>query len=122
MFNLAKVNVLKICVSTRALRNQITMMFGTDAGHTDLIFPDIVPRNNHLPFCRGTVPVLETENVFFTVSCQYGWEYDRTWYSQTAASQEDWVCSKELQIPNTLFFSKVGEVLGEVFIGQLGDT
>jgi hypothetical protein len=61
-------------------------------------------------------------NVFFTVSCQYGWEYDRMWYSQTAASQEDWVCSKELHIPNTLFFCKVGEVLGEVFIGQLGDT
>lgn len=89
----------------------------------DLIFSNIVPRNNYLFFCRwGKVPVLETENVFFTVSCQYGWEYDRTWYSQTAASQEDWVCSKELQIPNTLFFAKVGEVLGEVFIGQLGDT
>ena len=89
----------------------------------DFIFSNIVPRNNYLFFCRwGKIPVLETEDVFFTVRCQYGWEYDRTWYSQTAASQEGWVCSRELQIPNTLFFCKVGEVLGEVFIGQLGDT
>ncbi|XP_023703458.1 solute carrier family 22 member 5 isoform X2 [Cryptotermes secundus] len=57
-----------------------------------------------------------------TVSCQDGWEYDQTWFASTVTSQEDWVCEKELHIPNTLLFCKVGEVLGEVFIGQLGDT
>jgi hypothetical protein len=60
--------------------------------------------------------------VFETVNCQDGWEYDQTWFAATVASQEDWVCDKELHIPNTLLFCKVGEVLGEVFIGQLGDT
>jgi hypothetical protein len=60
--------------------------------------------------------------VFLTVSCQHGWEYDTEWFSLTAVSQEDWVCGRELHIPNTLFFCKMGEVLGEVFIGQLGDT
>lgn len=57
-----------------------------------------------------------------TVSCQDGWEYDQTWFHSTVVAQEDWVCEKELHIPNTLLFCKVGEVLGEVFIGQLGDT
>ncbi|XP_069687257.1 carcinine transporter-like [Periplaneta americana] len=56
------------------------------------------------------------------VPCQHGWDYDTTWYTQTVTSQEDWVCDKELYVPNTLLFAKVGEVLGEMFIGQMGDA
>ncbi|XP_049861668.1 solute carrier family 22 member 13-like [Schistocerca gregaria] len=37
-----------------------------------------------------------------TTPCLYGWEYDTTWLSLTAASQEDWVCDKELY-PNTVY-------------------
>ncbi|KAJ4432374.1 hypothetical protein ANN_20993 [Periplaneta americana] len=56
------------------------------------------------------------------VPCHHGWDYDTTWYTQTVTSQEDWVCDKELYVPNTLLFAKVGEVLGEMFIGQMGDA
>lgn len=106
----------------------------TSSEWKDLTIPRIKNEDNMDIFSRCsmynfTVPVdartlVEARNTDYntTVSCQYGWEYDRMWYSQTAASQEDWVCSKELHIPNTLFFCKIGEVLGEVFIGQLGDT
>ncbi|XP_049958053.1 solute carrier family 22 member 7-like [Schistocerca serialis cubense] len=37
-----------------------------------------------------------------TTPCLYGWDYDTTWLSLTAASQEDWVCDKELY-PNTVY-------------------
>ncbi|XP_049779958.1 solute carrier family 22 member 7-like isoform X1 [Schistocerca cancellata] len=37
-----------------------------------------------------------------TTPCLYGWEYDTTWLFLTAASQEDWVCDKELY-PNTVY-------------------
>jgi hypothetical protein len=56
-----------------------------------------------------------------TVNCKYGWEYDTDWYSLTAPSQEDWVCDKEVYVPNTLLVSRVGEVVGTLVFGQLGD-
>ncbi|KAJ9594310.1 hypothetical protein L9F63_014268, partial [Diploptera punctata] len=35
---------------------------------------------------------------------------------------ENWVCDKETYVPNTLSFTKIGEVIGTLIIGQLGDT
>lgn len=55
------------------------------------------------------------------VGCQYGWNYDHTWYTRTVVTQEDWVCEKELHVTNTFVFSRVGDVLGTFVFGQLGD-
>lgn len=56
-----------------------------------------------------------------TVGCQHGWEYDTKWYSVTAPTQEDWVCEREVYVPNTLLVARVGEVVGTLVFGQLGD-
>lgn len=54
--------------------------------------------------------------------CMHGYEYDKQWYESTAASQENWVCGKELYRTNTFAFCRIGEVFGTFFFGQLGDT
>ena len=53
--------------------------------------------------------------------CQYGWEYDTTWYKMTVSSQEDWVCDKELYVANAIFFCRMGEAIGSLALGQLAD-
>lgn len=53
--------------------------------------------------------------------CQFGWEYDRTWYTETAPSQEDWVCDKEIYVSNAFAFARIGDVFGTLIFGQLGD-
>lgn len=55
------------------------------------------------------------------IGCQYGWDYDHTWYTRTVVTQEDWVCEKELQVTNTFVFSRAGDVIGTFVFGQLGD-
>jgi len=55
------------------------------------------------------------------IGCQYGWDYDHTWYTRTVVTQEDWVCEKELHVTNTFVFSRAGDVLGTFVFGQLGD-
>jgi hypothetical protein len=40
----------------------------------------------------------------------------------TAPTQENWVCEREVYVPNTLLFSRVGEVVGTLVFGHLGDT
>lgn len=52
----------------------------------------------------------------------YGHEYDKKWYERTAVSQEDWVCEKDLYQTNIFMFNRVGETVGTLFFGQLGDT
>ncbi|KAJ9573947.1 hypothetical protein L9F63_008689, partial [Diploptera punctata] len=59
-----------------------------------------------------------TKNI---TNCQHGWEYDTTWYSLTAPSQENWVCDKELYVTNAIFFTRVGEAVGSLVLGQLAD-
>ncbi|XP_067015468.2 organic cation/carnitine transporter 2 [Anabrus simplex] len=56
------------------------------------------------------------------VGCQYGWEYDRTWYTLTAPSQEDWVCDKSIYVSNTFALNRAGDVVGSFIFGQLGDV
>lgn len=57
----------------------------------------------------------------YITDCQFGWEYDKTWYKKTAPSQENWVCDKELNVANALAVAKIGEVIGTLIFGQLGD-
>ncbi|XP_026477381.1 carcinine transporter-like [Ctenocephalides felis] len=56
------------------------------------------------------------------IGCQHGYEYDKTWFVQTAPSQQDWVCDRELYVTNAFASSKIGEVLGTFMFGQLGDA
>nr|CAD7406604.1 unnamed protein product [Timema cristinae] len=63
-----------------------------------------------------TVPFLAVTQI-----CQYGWEYDKTWYTETAPSRENWVCDRELYVTNLYSFSRGGDVIGTFLMGQLGD-
>ncbi|XP_072942106.1 solute carrier family 22 member 1-like [Epargyreus clarus] len=56
-----------------------------------------------------------------TRSCDE-YEYDKTWYGSTVASEKDWVCDKEIYIPNILAYSKITELIGSMFFGWIGDT
>ncbi|KAK7872792.1 hypothetical protein R5R35_011917 [Gryllus longicercus] len=55
------------------------------------------------------------------VACQSGWDYDNTWYTRTAPSQENWVCDHSLRVTNTFVFQQVGLVVGTFIFGNLGD-
>ncbi|XP_071441246.1 organic cation transporter protein-like [Hetaerina americana] len=55
------------------------------------------------------------------IECQYGWEYDTTWYKGTAPSDANWVCDKELYVTNCFAVARIGDVLGTMILGQLGD-
>lgn len=54
--------------------------------------------------------------------CQHGWEYDRMWFSETAPSQENWVCDRALLVSNTFAFSRLADVVGSFVFGQLADV
>lgn len=56
------------------------------------------------------------------ISCIHGYDYDKTWYKRTVASDEDWVCDRALYLTNTFVFHRIGEVIGVFVFGQLGDT
>lgn len=56
-----------------------------------------------------------------SISCVYGYEYDKTWYERTAVSDEDWVCEKVFYQTNAFVFHRIGNVIGTFFVGQLGD-
>lgn len=51
----------------------------------------------------------------------HGWDYDKTWYSLTASSMNNWVCENKLYVTNTFVASRVGEIIGIFCFGQLGD-
>ncbi|PNF18176.1 hypothetical protein B7P43_G01824 [Cryptotermes secundus] len=55
-------------------------------------------------------------------SCQYGWEYDRRWFSRTVPSQENWVCDKSLYVTNTFVATQIGEAVGTISFGHMSDT
>ncbi|EAA08673.4 AGAP004104-PB [Anopheles gambiae str. PEST] len=56
-----------------------------------------------------------------TVSCLYGYDYDRTYYDRTPVTEQDWVCDRELYGTNVFAFVRVSEVCGTFILGQLGD-
>lgn len=55
------------------------------------------------------------------IDCQYGWDYDRQWYKETAPSLQNWVCDRELYVTNTFAAGRIGEIIGTFIFGQLGD-
>ncbi|XP_049862038.1 solute carrier family 22 member 7-like [Schistocerca gregaria] len=55
------------------------------------------------------------------VKCQHSWEYDKTWFSLTVASQMNWVCDNQQTVNIVLFYSQtIGVALGLLF-GYVGD-
>lgn len=56
-----------------------------------------------------------------TISCQYGYDYDRTYYDRTPVTEQDWVCERELYGTNVFAIVRVSEVCGTFILGQLGD-
>lgn len=53
--------------------------------------------------------------------CQYGWEYDGSWFSRTVPSQENWVCDKDLYVTNTFVATQVGDAVGTISFGHMSD-
>nr|CAD7424296.1 unnamed protein product [Timema monikensis] len=76
--------------------------------------------NLSLPISESSVDINHQQAD--VVGCQYGWEYDHTWYSETAPSRSNWVCDKELYVTNTFVASQAGDLVGSFVFGQLGDT
>ncbi|CAH0553497.1 unnamed protein product [Brassicogethes aeneus] len=56
-----------------------------------------------------------------TTTCQNGYEYDKTWYLETVSSKENWVCANSMKVTHAFEFSKVGEILGTLSLGYVGD-
>lgn len=57
----------------------------------------------------------------FVQECQYGYEYDTTWYDSTLLSTQNWVCDKILYSANIIAAAKLGEVFGCLIMGYIGD-
>ncbi|KAL3272918.1 hypothetical protein HHI36_014377 [Cryptolaemus montrouzieri] len=55
------------------------------------------------------------------IECQYGWEYDNTWFTRTLSSQYDWVCGRSSYVTDAFTFLTIGDVVGSFAFGQLGD-
>jgi hypothetical protein len=75
--------------------------------------------DNHKFRFTSHLPPLIAEHIS---ECQYGWEYDRRWFSRTAPSQENWVCDKSLYVTNTFVTTQIGEAVGTISFGHMSDT
>lgn len=71
-----------------------------------------------------TGPLVGSGNVsdLSIIGCQYGWEYDRSWFSRTVPSQENWVCNKALYVTNTFVATQVGDAVGTISFGHMSDS
>uniref|UniRef100_A0A182W0H4 Major facilitator superfamily (MFS) profile domain-containing protein n=1 Tax=Anopheles minimus TaxID=112268 RepID=A0A182W0H4_9DIPT len=54
--------------------------------------------------------------------CAYGYEYDRTYYDRTPITEYDWICDKGFRETNIFVYTRLGELVGTVVFGHLGDT
>uniref|UniRef100_A0A182PNN8 Major facilitator superfamily (MFS) profile domain-containing protein n=1 Tax=Anopheles epiroticus TaxID=199890 RepID=A0A182PNN8_9DIPT len=56
------------------------------------------------------------------IDCAYGYDYDRTYYDRTPITEYDWVCDKGFRETNIFIYNRLGELVGTVIFGHLGDT
>ncbi|XP_058058276.1 beta-alanine transporter-like [Anopheles bellator] len=56
------------------------------------------------------------------IDCAHGYEYDRTYYDRTPITEHDWICDKGFRETNIFIYNRLGELVGTVVFGQLGDT
>ncbi|XP_044742619.1 solute carrier family 22 member 5-like [Chrysoperla carnea] len=73
-----------------------------------------------ISFSKCKAYSLTDDNV--TQSCNNGWEFDKTWYESTIVTDNDWVCDKEVYVTHSLVYSRVGEFIGTIVLGSLGDS
>ncbi|XP_022905602.2 organic cation/carnitine transporter 2 [Onthophagus taurus] len=55
------------------------------------------------------------------VDCQFGYDFDTTWYTETFAMKQKWVCGNEINVANAFFFQKLGDIFGGLIFGPIGD-
>ncbi|XP_035782320.1 beta-alanine transporter-like [Anopheles albimanus] len=56
------------------------------------------------------------------IACAYGYDYDRTYYDRTPITEYDWICDKGFRETNIFIYNRLGELVGTVIFGHLGDT
>ncbi|XP_050069288.1 beta-alanine transporter [Anopheles maculipalpis] len=56
------------------------------------------------------------------IDCAYGYDYDRTYYDRTPITEYDWICDKGFRETNIFIYNRLGELVGTVIFGHLGDT
>ncbi|KFB35810.1 AGAP004107-PA-like protein [Anopheles sinensis] len=56
------------------------------------------------------------------IDCAYGYYYDRTYYDRTPITEYDWICDKGFRETNIFVYNRLGELVGTVIFGHLGDT
>ncbi|XP_049530124.1 beta-alanine transporter [Anopheles darlingi] len=56
------------------------------------------------------------------IACAYGYDYDRTYYDRTPITEYDWICDKGFRETNIFIYNRLGELVGTVVFGHLGDT
>ncbi|XP_046986377.1 solute carrier family 22 member 7-like isoform X2 [Schistocerca americana] len=56
-----------------------------------------------------------------TIPCMYGWEYDDSWFSLTAASQENWVCDKAVYVHTSISMALLFSTFFGVTFFYFGD-
>ncbi|KAF9421834.1 hypothetical protein HW555_002274, partial [Spodoptera exigua] len=56
-----------------------------------------------------------------TKECEI-FDYDRTWFESTIPSENNWVCSNEINVANIFAYSKIGEIIGSFVFGWYGDV
>ncbi|ETN61190.1 mfs transporter [Anopheles darlingi] len=61
-------------------------------------------------------------NVEGQEACAYGYDYDRTYYDRTPITEYDWICDKGFRETNIFIYNRLGELVGTVVFGHLGDT
>lgn len=58
---------------------------------------------------------------FEFADCETSWDYDQTWFTSTLPSENDWVCDQELNVATAYTAWFIGEIIGVIVLGQLGD-
>ncbi|XP_053670809.1 organic anion transporter 3 isoform X1 [Anopheles nili] len=56
------------------------------------------------------------------IDCAYGYDYDRTYYDRTPITEYDWICDKGFRETNVFIYNRLGELVGTIIFGHLGDT
>lgn len=56
-----------------------------------------------------------------TIQCQ-SFIYDKRWYENTAVTENNWVCDRELYVANVFAYTRIGEIVGSIALGWFGDA
>ncbi|KAK8753048.1 hypothetical protein OTU49_002227, partial [Cherax quadricarinatus] len=57
----------------------------------------------------------------FTTECVFGYDFERTYFQETASTQFEWACGRSTGVQNILRASMLGNLFGCVIYGALAD-